>query len=175
MAKYLQTSFHKILILVFGIAFGLIALALVYQGVKTSNDIRSRAASNTPSVKCSTLCNRIPSANLQTCLNQCRLLETGQKTCIQTCSMIPAGTARNVCNQYCPRIFTAITPTPTCMPIPKCEVGKPCPLYYPQDGRCTSPTPTPSQGCYVLQSYPQRVVCPSGTPTPTPTPYYILH
>ncbi len=39
-----STSFHKILILVFGIAFGIVALALAYQGVKTSSDIRSRAA-----------------------------------------------------------------------------------------------------------------------------------
>jgi hypothetical protein len=39
-----SSSFHKILVLVFGIAFGLVALAFAYQGVKTSNDIRSRAA-----------------------------------------------------------------------------------------------------------------------------------
>jgi hypothetical protein len=39
-----SSSFHKILILVFGIAFGLVALALIYKGAKTSNDIRSRAA-----------------------------------------------------------------------------------------------------------------------------------
>jgi len=46
MAKSLSSSssFHKILILVFGIAFGLVALALVYQGTRTSTDIRSRAA-----------------------------------------------------------------------------------------------------------------------------------
>lgn len=39
-----KSSFQKILILVFGVAFGLVALALAYQAVKTSADIRSKAA-----------------------------------------------------------------------------------------------------------------------------------
>jgi len=39
-----KSSFNKILILVFGIAFGLVALVMIFQGVKTSSDIRSRAA-----------------------------------------------------------------------------------------------------------------------------------
>lgn len=38
------SSFSKILLLVFGVAFGLVALALGYQAVKDSSDIRSRAA-----------------------------------------------------------------------------------------------------------------------------------
>ena len=46
-----SSSFNKILILVFGIAFGFVALALVYQGAKTSSDIRSRAAQETRILK----------------------------------------------------------------------------------------------------------------------------
>ncbi|KKW10890.1 MAG: TspO and MBR like protein [Microgenomates group bacterium GW2011_GWC1_49_7] len=39
-----SSSFRKLLILVFGVAFGLVALVLAYQGIKGSTDIRSRAA-----------------------------------------------------------------------------------------------------------------------------------
>src|SRR5258706_3096173 len=39
-----SSSFHKILILVFGAAFGLVALALGYQAMNRSADIRSKAA-----------------------------------------------------------------------------------------------------------------------------------
>ncbi len=39
-----SSSFSKILLIVFGAAFGLVALALGYQAVKDSSDIRSRAA-----------------------------------------------------------------------------------------------------------------------------------
>lgn len=39
-----SSSFNKILLIVFGAAFGLVALALGYQAVKDSSDIRSRAA-----------------------------------------------------------------------------------------------------------------------------------
>lgn len=45
MARLIKSSsFHKILILVFGIAFGLVALVLVYQSAKRSTEIRSKAA-----------------------------------------------------------------------------------------------------------------------------------
>ena len=39
-----KTSFNKIFIIVFGIAFGLMALAMGFKGVKNTSDIRSRAS-----------------------------------------------------------------------------------------------------------------------------------
>ncbi len=39
-----SSSFHKVLVLVFGAAFGLVALALGYQAMNSSADIRSKAA-----------------------------------------------------------------------------------------------------------------------------------
>lgn len=47
MALKNSNSFHKVLILVLGVAFGFVLLAMGYQGVKTAQDLRSRAASTT--------------------------------------------------------------------------------------------------------------------------------
>ena len=46
-----KTSFNKIFIIVFGIAFGLMALAMGFKGVKNTSDIRSRASLETTMVK----------------------------------------------------------------------------------------------------------------------------
>jgi len=46
-----KTSFNKIFIIVFGVALGLMALAMGFKGVQNTSDIRSRAATVTTMVK----------------------------------------------------------------------------------------------------------------------------